>query len=130
MQPCTCVGSCKGSAGLGEGWYCVMEPPVIAIEVNQLPRGLDASKFAQLVSPPVFEMTLDREQTEWLLDHFRLNTDDHGRRRLSVFDKGVWFQSAVSGLWYQNRDAAGDVRNVKIDGVLYRGPDQAEASDC
>lgn len=26
-RPCTCVGSCKGSAGLGEGWQCVLEMP-------------------------------------------------------------------------------------------------------
>lgn len=24
---CTCVGSCRGAAGLGEGWRCVLERP-------------------------------------------------------------------------------------------------------
>lgn len=26
-RDCTCVGNCKGSAGLGENWRCVMERP-------------------------------------------------------------------------------------------------------
>ena len=35
-------------------------------------------------------------------------------------DSGLWFQSAVSGLWYHSRGAAGDVQAVRIDGVTYR----------
>ncbi len=23
-RPCTCLGTCKGAAGLGAGWHCVM----------------------------------------------------------------------------------------------------------
>lgn len=23
-KPCTCIGTCEGAAGLGEGWRCVM----------------------------------------------------------------------------------------------------------
>lgn len=34
-------------------------------------------------------------------------------------DSGVWFQSAVSGLWYQNHRAAGDLRSVKVNGVRF-----------
>lgn len=30
---------------------------------------------------------------------------------------GTWYQSAVSGLWYQNVKAAGKVSAVRIDGV-------------
>ena len=34
--------------------------------------------------------------------------------------KGVWFQSSVSGLWYQNHDlATGSVRVVMVDGRAY-----------
>lgn len=34
-------------------------------------------------------------------------------------DNGVWFRSAVSGLWYQNADAAGAVSEVRVDGVAF-----------
>jgi len=33
--------------------------------------------------------------------------------------KGVWFQSTVSGLWYQSYLAAGSVRVVMVDGRTY-----------
>lgn len=45
------------------------------------------------------------------------------------YPSGVWFQSAVSGLWYQNHLAAGDVSNVNIDGVLFRGPERSDVCE-
>ena len=35
-------------------------------------------------------------------------------------DAGVWFQSAASGLWYQVKNAGGDISAVKVDGVIYK----------
>ena len=32
---------------------------------------------------------------------------------------GVVFKSASSGLWYQNREAAGDIDAVRVDGVTF-----------
>jgi len=39
-------------------------------------------------------------------------------------DAGVWFQSAASGLWYQVRNAGGDISAVKIDGFIYQRPEK------
>lgn len=36
------------------------------------------------------------------------------------FDAGVWFQSACSGLWYEVKNAGGDISAVRIDGVTYK----------
>lgn len=33
------------------------------------------------------------------------------------FDTGVWYQSAVSGLWYRNKNSAGEICAVRVDGV-------------
>lgn len=33
--------------------------------------------------------------------------------------KGVWYQAACSGLWYENAASAGDVKCVSVDGVYY-----------
>ena len=44
------------------------------------------------------------------------------------YPNGVWYQSAVSGMWYQNYLAAGTISRVKIDGVVYCRPDR-EAED-
>ncbi len=38
----------------------------------------------------------------------------------AAFDAGVWFQSAASGLWYQAKNAGGDISAVKVDGVIYK----------
>lgn len=27
MNPCTCLGSCRGAEGLGANWYCVLQGP-------------------------------------------------------------------------------------------------------
>lgn len=32
----------------------------------------------------------------------------------------VWYQSAASGLWYQVKNAGGDISAVKVDGVIYK----------
>lgn len=40
-------------------------------------------------------------------------------RCVSPLETGIWFQSAVSGLWYSNPRAAGDVSAVKIYGALF-----------
>ena len=40
----------------------------------------------------------------------------------TVINYGVWFQSAATGLWYQNKDAAGTVSAVKVDGLVYSPP--------
>jgi len=58
----------------------------------------------------------------------------HPAGSAASFDAGVWFQSACSGLWYQVRNAGGDISAVKIDGVTYQrqpnGPDPGRrASD-
>lgn len=38
-------------------------------------------------------------------------------------DRGVWFQSAVSGGWYQDARAVGDISEIRIDGAtVYRKP--------
>lgn len=34
-------------------------------------------------------------------------------------NEGVWFKAAVSGLWYTNYKAAGDVAAVRVDGVRF-----------
>lgn len=36
------------------------------------------------------------------------------------YNAGVWFQSAVSGLWYDVRGAAGDIRAIRVDGEQFR----------
>lgn len=36
---------------------------------------------------------------------------------------GVWFESEISGLWYHNEKAAGEISAVKINGVLYKKAD-------
>lgn len=46
----------------------------------------------------------------------------HWKPPQTQLDKGTWYQSAVSGLWYENRNAAGDVAAVKIDGTMYVPP--------
>jgi len=36
-------------------------------------------------------------------------------------DKGTWYQSAVSGMWYRDEEAAGDICAVRINGkTIYR----------
>ena len=35
------------------------------------------------------------------------------------FNKGTWYQSAVSGMWYQDAGAAGDVAQIRLDGTYY-----------
>jgi hypothetical protein len=32
---------------------------------------------------------------------------------------GLWFQSAISGMWYHNEKAAGDISSIKLNGILY-----------
>lgn len=32
---------------------------------------------------------------------------------------GLWFQSAASGLYYTNRNAAGDVKMILLDGMPF-----------
>jgi len=27
-RPCTCLGTCRGAEGLGEGWHCVLKEKV------------------------------------------------------------------------------------------------------
>ncbi len=39
--------------------------------------------------------------------------------RPKTLSEGVWFQSAVSGLWYEKHGAAGTLLAVKIDGKHY-----------
>lgn len=34
------------------------------------------------------------------------------------FETGTWYRSAVSGLWYRNKRAAGDIDAIKEDGVV------------
>ena len=41
----------------------------------------------------------------------------------TVINYGVWFQSAAAGLWYQNKDAAGTLSAVKVDGLIYSPPE-------
>ena len=38
---------------------------------------------------------------------------------MSDIDKGVWFKSAASGLWYENHGAAGSICMVKVDGRTF-----------
>lgn len=33
--------------------------------------------------------------------------------------KGIVFKSATSGLWYENKNSAGEVEAVRVDGVLF-----------
>ena len=40
--------------------------------------------------------------------------------RLNINDVGVWFQSTVSSMWYENYRAAGDIQAVRVDGVSFR----------
>ena len=37
----------------------------------------------------------------------------------SDFERGVWFRAACTGLWYQSKEAAGDIDAWKEDGVLH-----------
>lgn len=41
---------------------------------------------------------------------------------------GIWYQSAVSGMWYRNRGAAGDLAAVRVDGVLFEASDKERGS--
>lgn len=36
---------------------------------------------------------------------------------MSDIDKGTWYQSAVSGLWYENANAAGHICAIRCNGV-------------
>ena len=38
-------------------------------------------------------------------------------------DKGTWYQSAVSGFWYQNKDSAGDICAIRVDGKTTYQPE-------
>lgn len=39
-RECTCLGSCKGAAGLGPGWRCALERPLTAQERELLEHAL------------------------------------------------------------------------------------------
>lgn len=32
---------------------------------------------------------------------------------------GIWFQSVMTDLWYRNHKSAGDVKSIKLNGVLF-----------
>jgi len=38
---------------------------------------------------------------------------------INTIKSRIIFKSASSGLWYQNKDAAGDISAVRVDGVLF-----------
>lgn len=46
-----------------------------------------------------------------------------------MLSEGTWYQSAVSGLWYQDPKAAGDIRATSIDGVIYLPADTADSAN-
>lgn len=45
------------------------------------------------------------------------------------FPDGLWFQAACSGLWYENRHAAGSVSNIMLDGVMFTGPPRPDVCE-
>lgn len=56
--------------------------------------------------------------------------------RPQPFDEGIWYRSAVSGLWYdaKSKDAAGDINAVRVDGKVFAAtpslPSVAPAGEC
>jgi len=44
----------------------------------------------------------------------------------SNITEGVAFKSPVSGLWYRNKDAAGDIDAVMVDGVRFERKKEIE----
>ena len=38
---------------------------------------------------------------------------------ITDFNKGTWYQSSISGLWYTESDSAGDVAQIRLDGMYY-----------
>ena len=38
-------------------------------------------------------------------------------------DEGIWYQSAATGLWYQNKAAAGDICAIRRDGITEYMPE-------
>lgn len=48
-------------------------------------------------------------------------TVDHKARR--IIDTGVWFQSC-SGLWYDDRGAAGSIVRILVDGQVFEMPEK------
>jgi len=49
----------------------------------------------------------------------------------NAIDIGTWYQSAISGCWYQNKDSAGDICAIRTDGVTeyLPEPDQVYEND-
>jgi len=47
---------------------------------------------------------------------------DIGIEGTTDFDRGIWYQCAVSGNWYRNYDASGAVSCVRIDGEVFERP--------
>lgn len=48
---------------------------------------------------------------------------DIGIEGTTDFDRGIWYQCAVSGNWYRNYDASGAVSGVRIDGEVFTRPE-------
>ena len=44
-------------------------------------------------------------------------------------NKGVWFQSLVSGAWYIHADEAGDIKTIKVDGHQYEKTESLKAEN-
>lgn len=47
---------------------------------------------------------------------------DIGIEGTTDFDRGIWYQSAVSGGWYRNYEAGGAISCVRIDGEVFERP--------
>jgi len=48
------------------------------------------------------------------MDHAKVSDD---------INKGTWYQSAASGLWYRERGAAGDICAIRTDGITEYQPE-------
>lgn len=43
--------------------------------------------------------------------------------RDNQIDSGTWYQSAVTGLWYEDKSAAGDVCAIRVNGITEYQPE-------
>ena len=48
------------------------------------------------------------------------------KTKSTCIENGVWYQSAASSLWYQNKELAGDICAIKTDGKTEYLPEPEE----
>ena len=68
-----------------------------------------------------------------LIGYVLENPGEFQKKSKFIPQKGVWFISAVSGLWYATHTAAGEISKVLIDSrvyIPYNKDDDTNETDC